>query len=187
MTSKERLAEVYDLLALGLIPGYKPLIAGNHRPRLTGGGLSMARRLQLIPFDVVIPEQERDGRLKEKLLAERDGILGWMIDGCVAWQKMGLLPPRKVRDAVASYFDAEDFVADWIAEAWEVGPNFTTPTADLFASWRRRAECLGINPGNARDLGERLRALGFEPVRTSQTRGWKGICPRPAAVGENSE
>ena len=48
-------------------PGYKLLIAGNHRPRLTGGGAGMARRLHLIPFDTVIPEHERDGRLREKL------------------------------------------------------------------------------------------------------------------------
>jgi P4 family phage/plasmid primase-like protien len=44
------------------VPGYKLLIAGNHRPRLTGGGSSMARRLHLVPFDTVIPEHERDGR-----------------------------------------------------------------------------------------------------------------------------
>ena len=37
------------------VPGYKLLIAGNHRPRLTGGGAGMARRLHLVPFDTVIP------------------------------------------------------------------------------------------------------------------------------------
>ena len=72
------------------IPGYKLLIAGNHRPRLTGGGAGMARRLHLVPFDTVIPEHERDGRLREKLLGERDGILGWMLEGCRAWQDRGL-------------------------------------------------------------------------------------------------
>ena len=163
-------------------PGYKLLIAGNHRPRLTGGGAGMARRLHLVPFDTVIPEHERDGRLREKLLVERDGILGWMLEGCRAWQDRGLRPPKKVRDAVASYFDTEDFVADWIAEDCEVGEAYEATTADLYASWRRRAESLGIDPGNARDLGERLRALGFESSRTRRARGWKGLRPVPTAV-----
>ena len=81
-------------------PGYKLLIAGNHRPRLTGGGSSMARRLHLVPFDTIIPEQERDLRLREKLLGERGGILSWMLEGCHAWQSQGLRPPQKVREAV---------------------------------------------------------------------------------------
>lgn len=159
------------------VPAYKLLIAGNHRPRLTGGGTSMARRLHLAPFDTVIPEGERDGRLRDKLLDERSGILSWMIEGCRTWQDQGLAPPRKVREAVASYFDAEDFVADWIAEDCEVGPGHKARVADLYASWRLKAESLGIGPGNARDLGERLRSLGYESFRTGRARGWKGIRP----------
>lgn len=165
------------------VPGYKLLIAGNHRPRLSGGGAGMVRRLHLVPFDTVIPEQERDGQLREKLLAERDGILGWMLEGCRAWQDGGLRPPQRVRDAVAGYFDAEDFVVEWIDEDCVRGTNFHATTAELYASWRRRADSLGLDPKSARDLGERLRALGFEPVRTGKARGWKGLRP-VAADGE---
>jgi putative DNA primase/helicase len=161
-------------------PGYKLLIAGNHRPRLTGGGAGMARRLHLIPFDTVIPEHERDGRLREKLVIERDGILGWMLEGCRAWQDMGLQPPMKVRDAVTSYFDTEDFVTEWIDECCEVGDAHFATTAELYGSWKRRAESLGVEPGNARDLGERLNGLGFQPIRTRKARGWKGLRLLPA-------
>jgi phage/plasmid-associated DNA primase len=123
----------------------------------------MARRLHIVPFDTVIPEHERDGRLREKLGHERDGILGWMLDGCHAWQNLGLRPPQKVRDAVAGYFDGEDFVAEWIGECCEVGDAHYATTAELYASWRLRAEALGVDPDNARDLGERLNGLGFQP------------------------
>lgn len=166
-------------------PGYKLLIAGNHRPRLTGGGSGMARRLHLIPFETVIPEHERDGRLREKLLVERDGILGWMLEGCRNWADRGLQPPKKVRDAVASYFDTEDFVAEWIGECCEVGDAHVATTAELYGSWRRYAESLGLVSGNARDLGERLGALGYRSIRTSKSRGWKGL--RPLLTGEMNE
>jgi putative DNA primase/helicase len=76
-------------------------------------------------------------------------------------------------------------LGDWIAEDCEVGDACEATTADLYASWRRRAESLGVDAGNARDLGERLRALGFESVRTRKARGWKGLEPRPTD-GEKS-
>ena len=166
-------------------PGYKLLIAGNHRPRLAGGGSAMERRLHLIPFDTVIPEHERDGRLREKLVQERDGILGWMLEGCRTWQEMGLQAPRKVRDAVAAYFDSEDFVGQWIAECCEVDEQVQASSAELYASWRLRAEALGIDPGNGRDLGERLRDRDFQSFHTRKGRGWKGLRPLPTDAGED--
>jgi phage/plasmid-associated DNA primase len=108
-----------------------------------------------------------------------------MLGGCRAWQDIGLRPPQKVRDAVASYFDGEDFVAEWIAECCEVGDAHHATTAELYGSWRQRAESLGVDPGNARDLGERLRSLGFEPFRTRKARGWKGIRPLPTGDAED--
>jgi P4 family phage/plasmid primase-like protien len=168
-------------------PGYKLLISGNHRPRLSGGGSAMARRLHLIPFDTVIPEHERDGRLREKLVEQRDGILSWMLEGCRAWQETGLQAPRKVRDAVAAYLDSEDLIGQWIAECCEVGEHLQATSAELYASWRKRAEALGIESGNARDLGERLRDLGFGPFRDRRARGWRGLRPLSREAAEAPE
>ena len=49
-------------------------------------------------------------------------------------------------------------MGDWIAERLRGRGAHQASTAELYASWRRRAESLGIDTGNARDLGERLRA-----------------------------
>ena len=100
-----------------------------------------------------------------------------MIEGCRAWQDRGLEPPLKIREAVTSYFDGEDFVSDWIAEDCELGAEYRATAAELYPSWRRRAEALGIEPGNARDLGERLRALGYEPFRTGRGARVEGYSP----------
>jgi hypothetical protein len=37
-----------------------------------------------------------DRTLKDTLLAEREGILAWMVRGCLEWQKAGLAPPKAV-------------------------------------------------------------------------------------------
>ncbi|MGD7180108.1 phage/plasmid primase, P4 family, partial [Ralstonia pseudosolanacearum] len=57
------------------LPQFKLLIAGNHKPAIRNVDEAMKRRLHLIPFTVTVPPERRDGRLTEKLLKERDGIL----------------------------------------------------------------------------------------------------------------
>jgi putative DNA primase/helicase len=64
------------------VPQFKLVIAGNHKPSIRNVDEAMKRRLHLIPFTVTIPPERRDGRLTEKLLKERDGILAWAVEGC---------------------------------------------------------------------------------------------------------
>ena len=70
-------------------PQFKLVIAGNHKPGLRSVDEAIRRRFHLIPFNVTIPEGERDLELAEKLRAEWPGILAWMIEGCLDWQRQG--------------------------------------------------------------------------------------------------
>lgn len=90
------------------LPAFKPVISGNHKPRLRSVGVAMRRRVNMIPFLVTIPADERDPGLADKLKAERPGILQWMIDGCLDWQERGLAPPEAVTKATDAYFAGED-------------------------------------------------------------------------------
>ena len=85
------------------VPQFKLQIAGNHRPGLTGVDEAIRRRFHLVPFDQTIPEHERDHELSNKLKAEWPGILAWMLEGCLEWQKIGLSPPEIVRAATDNY------------------------------------------------------------------------------------
>ena len=85
-------------------PTFKLAVAGNHRPRLAGVGEAMRRRMHLVPFTVTIPPERRDKRLLERLLEERDGILGWLIDGYADWRETGLAPPASVLQSAEEYF-----------------------------------------------------------------------------------
>jgi putative DNA primase/helicase len=77
-------------------PTFKLVIAGNHKPGLRSVDEAIRRRFHLVPFDVVIPPEQRDKNLGERLRAEWPGILAWMIDGCTEWQNQGLAPPLAV-------------------------------------------------------------------------------------------
>ena len=169
-------------------PLFKLLVAGNHLPALNAVGEAMRRRLHLVPFTVTIPAERRDPRLAERLLAERDGILGWMLAGCAAWQRKGLAPPACVRAAAEDYFEAEDLIGQWIHECCVCSEKYKAPAAQLFQSWKAWAEAGGFPPGSQKLLGEALRARGFKPTTVRRGRGWLGIrvqCgPLSAEAGE---
>lgn len=169
-------------------PQFKLLVAGNHRPSLTGAGEAMRRRLHLVPFTVTIPAERRDPRLPAKLLAERDGILGWMLAGCADWQRTGLAPPARVKAAAEDYFEAEDLIGQWIGERCVCGGEHKALASTLFQSWKSWAEAGGFPPGSQKSLGEALRARGFKPTTVCRGRGWLGIgvrsSPLSAEAGE---
>ena len=139
----------------------------------------MRRRLHVVPFAVTIPEDRRDARLIESLAAESDGILGWMIDGCAAWQMSGLAPPACVLNAAQDYFQTEDQLAHWLEDCCMVGPDFMATSKRLFSSWETWAKSLGVEVRSARVLGERLRAKGFYSAKVGGERGWRGLTQKP--------
>lgn len=89
-------------------PEFKMTMSGNHKPEIRGTDDGIWRRVMLVPFDVQIPESERDPDLVNKLWAERSGILNWMVEGLVDVLEGGLAPPDKVLDATREYREESD-------------------------------------------------------------------------------
>ncbi len=156
-------------------PQFKLLIAGNHKPGLRTVDEAMRRRFHLVPFGVTIPADERDKQLPEKLRAEWPGILQWMIDGCLAWQREGLNPPRIVVDATDSYMTSEDSLGTWIADRCDCSRALWTSTKALFESWKTWADAAGEYVGTQKRFSQNLEAKGYVPGRANQTRGFQGI------------
>ena len=159
-------------------PSFKLIVADNHRPHLTGVGEAMRRRLHLVPFAATFKGERRDNNLADTLLAERDGILGWMLEGCYEWQVTGLNPPKTVCDAVHDYFEDEDLVGQWIAGHCQCGSAEQATAAELFASWAGFADAGGHLRGSQKTFGAALRERGFAQARVARTRLWRGIALR---------
>ena len=121
-------------------PHFKLLIAGNHKPSLRSVDEAIRRRLHLIPWNVVIPFDERDKKFGEKLHAEWPGILAWMIQGCMQWQQIGLAPPKTVTSATEAYMQAEDALTAWIDEQCIRDPKAWERTTTLYAGWKAWAD-----------------------------------------------
>jgi putative DNA primase/helicase len=156
-------------------PQFKLVIAGNHKPGLRSVDEAIRRRFNLVPFNVTIPAEERDPKLREKLKAEWPGILRWLIDGCLAWQRQGLSPPAVVRDATSAYLDAEDALSTWIEECCNRDIDAWTTSTELFGSWKAWAESNGEFVGSPKRFAQNLEARSFQPVRKMRGRGFQGL------------
>jgi putative DNA primase/helicase len=161
------------------VPAFKLAITGNHKPGLQSVDEAMRRRLNLIPFNVTIPKADRDPCLAEKLKAEWPGILTWMIDGCLLWQKEGgLHPPQAVIDATEGYLESEDAMATWISDRCELKASYEDTFAELFKSWKAWAELMRENVGSAKAFSNKLQArpgIRRKDIGHSCARGFAGI------------
>lgn len=165
-------------------PQFKLVIAGNHKPAIRNVDEAMKRRLHLIPFTVTIPPDRRDGRLMDKLLTERDGILAWAVEGCLAWQREGLDPPACVVSATEAYFDEEDAIGDFLDEEAQRHPQARVAVADVFQRWQDWAARRGEYVGTSRWLAQQLANRGFERTRLhGGTKGLAGLSLKPKDYG----
>jgi hypothetical protein len=51
---------------------------------------------------VTIPDAEQDKDLPAKLQAELPRILRWAVEGCLEWQRGGLLEPDEVKSSLST-------------------------------------------------------------------------------------
>ncbi|MDP8952545.1 MAG: phage/plasmid primase, P4 family, partial [Actinomycetota bacterium] len=144
-------------------PTHKVWLATNHKPEIRGTDHAIWRRIRLIPFDVIIPKEEQDPRLPEKLRSELPGILAWAIEGCLAWQREGLGEPPEVRAATEGYRAEQDVLAAFFEECCVIREGTWAPFKDLYAAYAAWAEDSGEKPESKRKFGSRLKERGMEP------------------------
>src|SRR4029077_16760638 len=126
--------------AFEFTPQFKLWLGTNHKPQITGTDEGIWRRVVEIPFAAFFPEDVRDEQMPEKLRAEGAGILRWMVQGALSWQKIGLAKPSVVRQATESYRDSEDVLKHYLQERTVLGKDFWVYDQELYSSYRNWCE-----------------------------------------------
>jgi putative DNA primase/helicase len=148
-------------------PSFKIWMGVNHRPVITGTDYGIWRRVKLIPFDVVIPESERDTELPDKLRAEMSGILNWALAGCLEWGNRGLQIPDCVKLATEEYRHDMDKLADFIQERCNVGDAFRARSSELYQAYKQWTEQEGARALDSKKFKLQMLERGFTAVRQS--------------------
>ncbi len=152
-------------------PQFKLTIVGNHRPALHHVDQAMRRRLNIVPF-TRRPENP-DPLLSDKLKVEAPGILRWAIDGCLDWQRNGLIRPAIIKVETDDYFAEQDTFRQWLAEECDCDPvnNYKTATSGaLFSSWKSYSQAANEPTGTQKAFADRMTRQGFK-----KRKGSKGV------------
>jgi P4 family phage/plasmid primase-like protien len=96
---------------------FKIWMLANCKPEIHGQDEGVWSRIRNIPFEVYFPPEKRIKGLSDILVDEEGpGILRWLIEGCMEWQRIGLCEPKKVIDATKAYRDEQDAIGSFIGQ-----------------------------------------------------------------------
>lgn len=156
-------------------PSHTALLITNHLPRVSGDDPAVWRRLRVIPFDVVIPEAERDGGLDERLQADADAVLSWAVAGWSDYQARGsLAEPDAVLGRTADYQRASDAVGRFVSEACLTSsPVLKATTSQLFTGWEAWRAADGAGQISLKAFGQALDRLGYPVTDKARDGRWR--------------
>jgi putative DNA primase/helicase len=167
-------------------PSHTAFLVTNHLPKVSGDDPAVWRRLRVIPFNVVIPSEERDPHLDEKLQAEADAVLGWAIAGWTAYRANGdkLNEPPQVLTATGDYQRDSDALARFIdEECLTSSPANKVTTRELFTAWERWRAADGAEQISEKRFGQALDKKGYPASKgTGGKRFRSGIAIAPKAT-----
>jgi putative DNA primase/helicase len=171
-------------------PSHTTILVTNHLPAVCGDDPAVWRRLRVVPFDVVIPEDERapDGELKERLRQCAEEILTWCVNGWAEYRRIGLAEPDAVLSRTSEYREDSDAVARFITdECLTDSPVNKSTTQRLFAAWQQwRQREGGVPELSSKAFGKSLDRHGY-PVTNRDAQGrWRdAIAVRPTDHGSS--
>jgi putative DNA primase/helicase len=82
-----------------VIPQFKIVMVGNHKPVIRDTSDGIWRRVLLVPWEIQIEQGKVDRLLPEKLRAEREGVFAWLVRGALDYLELGLAVPERVSAA----------------------------------------------------------------------------------------
>ena len=178
--------------AFEFTPEFKLVISGNYKPEVRGADDGIWRRILLVLWSVQIAAEDVDPYLGDKLWAERDGVLAWMVQGCLDWMQGGLRPPASIGQATQDYRLESDPMRQFLETECEITgspSNFETgrDLGDCFNAWlldsgtsawgkRQTSNQLKRRADNVKGVG----GLVYTPAKRSTT-GYLGIRISPEA------
>lgn len=156
-------------------PTHKLMLLGNHRPSISDATESIWRRIALVEFGAQIPECEVDPALPEKLRGERSGILRWLVEGCLAWQRDGLTRPQAVINATREYREVEDLFGRFVSERCVEAPNKHAWASDLLDAYNEWLGSQGERYVTPKALSASLQNRDHKAHKVGGKKRYRGI------------
>ena len=156
------------------MPEFTIWFAVNHKPVVKDTSKGMWRRVHFIPFTVTIEGDKLDKHIGDKLLEESEGILAWLVQGCIAWYERGyLVAPETVQEATKAYRAEMDTIANFIEErcnkSGEVGAT------KLYQAYKVWCDENGERYEKQKIFGTQLTEHGYEREKRRDVIVYRGL------------
>jgi putative DNA primase/helicase len=156
-------------------PTFTPWVRTNHKPIVKGVDEGIWRRLIILRFCRTFAPKEQDPKLEQALLAERDGILGWMVCGAKLYLTSGLRRSPAMTREVADYRDASDVLGEFLSTCTEDKATHKAEQSYLYSVWKMWCETNGHHPGAKATFTERLAERGYRTAKSGPKRHYVGL------------
>jgi len=90
-----------------------------------------------------------------------------MIDGCLAWQKQGLNPPKAVNSATQEYLDSQDTAQNFFDDCCIIAKNESDTFEHIWDGYVDWCEDCREFIGTKKAFGQKLRDKGFQAKRAA--------------------
>ncbi|MFJ8159065.1 phage/plasmid primase, P4 family [Streptomyces sp. NPDC094468] len=143
-------------------PTHKLWLLGNHKPEVGTGGFAFWRRMRLIPFARVVPDDRKIDNLADLLVAEEGpGILSWLIDGASRYLAgdRDLTGPQRVSIATSAYAETEDHTGRFYEECCQLDSNLRAEQTALYAAYQAWCHNESAPAVSSRAFASRTREL----------------------------
>ena len=159
-------------------PSHSLWLQTNYLPEITGRDAGIWRRIRVVKWVSRFEGPSDDQHLGDTLADEAPGILRWLVEGCLAWQRSGLAEPDAVVRETLAYRAREDVFARFAADTGlAFRPGLEIPAAELQRRLTAWAEAAGIDPPR-KEIGDWLREHGARRTQR-RTAGPDGRQERP--------
>lgn len=156
-------------------PRFSLVMTTNALPVIDGGDRALARRLILLSFGNVVPEDRRDSTLGHKLESEASGILNRLLQGLREYRESGLKVPDDIKAAVGEYVDSSDMLRSFLKDATEQMTGETVGANALRIQYQTWCSCNGIRPLSGPLFKQELVKKGFVTKRLKSGNVWMDL------------
>jgi putative DNA primase/helicase len=169
-------------------PTHKFILDTNHRPNVRENTHAFWRRVRVVPFDHIATSEDKRTlpNLREQLRTEAQGILTWLVEGCVKWQKEGLEPPSEVETATKKYREEQDIITIFMAEECKMGDTYQVEAKALYTRYKEWSEqTMGERAMSMRSFKAEMEHHNIKWQHSKRANVWYGLAL--LEVGEEPE
>jgi putative DNA primase/helicase len=161
-------------------PVAKFWLSCNTKPIVTDISYGFWRRVRVVPWLQQFMGGSDDKELKDRLKGEADGILAWLVRGCVdGWQAHGLITPDAIEAANSEYETESDTLAPFLDQRCTIGAKSRVGATQLYREYLDWAADADSRPLSQKAFAQWVRKQ-FKAEENHNLVTYIGLSVRPA-------